>query len=116
MSTQQAADTVKDAVQNVADKVKDLSTSDAPQTNLLLDESTGEHVSKTELKKRQKQREKDAKKAEREATRQPPPQPKRKAASQEEEESKLNANVSQSWCLNNLSIVRLDTIRNQKMC
>lgn len=94
MATQQSADVVKDTVQNVADKVKDLTTSDGPQPNLLLDEATGEHVSKTELKKRQKQREKDAKKAEREATKQAPPQPKRKAASQEEEESKLNANVS----------------------
>lgn len=97
MSTQGAADAVKDAVQNVADKVKDMSTSDGPQQNLLLDEVTGERVSKTELKKRQKAREKDVKKAEREATRQAPPQPKRKAASQEEEEGKLNANVSQPY-------------------
>ena len=95
MSTQQTADSVKDAVQNVADKVKDLSTTDGGTTpNTLLDEETGERVSKTELKRRQKQREKDAKKAEKEATRQAPPQPKRKAASQEEEEGKLNANVS----------------------
>lgn len=95
MATQQTADAAKDAVQNVADKVKDMTTSDGPQPNLLLDEATGEQVSKTELKKRQKQREKDAKKAEKEATRQAPPQPKRKAASQEQEESTLNANVSQ---------------------
>ena len=95
MSTQQTADSVKDAVQNVADKVKDLSTSDGPRPNLVLDDATGERVSKTELKKRQKAREKDAKKAERESTKQAPPQAKRKAPSQDEEEGKLNANVSQ---------------------
>ena len=95
MAAQQAANTIKDAVQSVAEKVQEMSTSDSPQPNLILDEVTGEHVSKTELKKRQKQREKDAKKAEREATRQPPPQSKRKAASVDaEEEGKLNANVS----------------------
>ena len=99
MSTQQAADTAKDVVQNVADKIKDMSASDGPQPSLILDEATGERVSKTELKKRQKAREKDAKKAEKESTRQAPPQPRRKAASQEEEESKLNANVSQELLL-----------------
>lgn len=72
-------------VQDVTDEVK----------NLLLDEVTGERVSKTELKKRQKAREKDAKKAEREATRQAPPPPKKKAASAEEDDAKLNPNVSQ---------------------
>ncbi|KAK3711449.1 lysyl-tRNA synthetase [Vermiconidia calcicola] len=93
MAAQQSADAVKDVVQNVTDKVKDMSTEDGnTQPNLILDEATGERVSKTELKKRQKQREKDAKKAERESTRQAPPQPKRKAATQEEEEGKLNAN------------------------
>lgn len=70
-----------DATQNVTDKVKDLH----------LDDVTGERVSKTELKKRQKAREKDAKKAEREATKQPPPQPKKRA---QEDEGELNANVS----------------------
>ena len=94
MASQETADTAKDAVQKVADQVKDMSTSDGTQPTLFLDEVTGERVSKTELKKRQKQREKDAKKAEREATKQAPPQPKRKAASQEEEEGKLSANVS----------------------
>ncbi|KAK3047271.1 lysyl-tRNA synthetase [Extremus antarcticus] len=92
MATQETADTVQDDVQNVADKVKDMTTSDNTQPNLILDEVTGEQVSKTELKKRQKQREKDAKKAEKESTKQAPPQPKRKAATQEEEEGKLNAN------------------------
>ena len=61
---------------------------------LQLDEVTGERVSKTELKKRQKAREKEAKKAEKEASKQPPPPPKRKAISQEEEDSNLPANVS----------------------
>ena len=94
-STQGAADAVKDTVQDVADKVKEMTTADgSTQPNLLLDEVTGEKVSKTELKKRQKQREKEAKKAEKESTKQAPPQPKRKAASQEEEEGKLNPNVS----------------------
>ena len=97
MASQETVDSVKDAVQDVADKVKDMTTSEgsaAAQPALLLDEVTGERVSKTELKKRQKQREKDAKKAEKDATKQAPPQPKRKAISQEEEEGKLNANVS----------------------
>ena len=96
MSTQQAADAAKNAVQSVADGVKNLTTTDgSPAPNSILDEATGEYVSKTELKKRQKNRERDAKKAERESTRQAPPPPKRKAASQEEDESKLNPNVSQ---------------------
>ena len=95
MATQKTADAVKDAVQNVADGVKNITTSDgSPQPNSILDEATGEYVSKTELKKRQKQREKQSKRAERESTRQPPPQPKRKAASQEVDESQLNPNVS----------------------
>ena len=94
MATQQIADTAKDAVQNVADGVKNMTTSDgSPKPNSILDDATGEYVSKTELKKRQKERQRDAKKAEKEATRQPPPQPKKKAASQEEDESKLNPNV-----------------------
>ena len=100
MSAQSVADAAKDAVQSVADGVKDLSTADgSPQANLILDEATGERVSKTELKKRQKNRERDAKKAEREATRQAPPPPKRKAGTQEQEESNLNANVSRLMSL-----------------
>lgn len=94
MAAQGAADAVKDAVQNVADKVNELSTNDTEQKNLLLDEVTGEKVSKTELKKRQKQRQKDAQKAEKAATTKAPPAPKRKAGSAEEEEAKLNPNVS----------------------
>lgn len=61
--------------------------------NLLLDEVTGEKVSKTELKRRQKQREKDAKKKEKEAA--APPKPKaEKKKSAEEEEANLTPNVS----------------------
>lgn len=59
--------------------------------NLLLDEVTGEKVSKTELKKRQKQREKDAKKKEKDAAAPPKTQ---KKASTEEEEAELTPNVS----------------------
>lgn len=105
MAAQQAADAVKDAVQNVAEQVSNLTTDDnAPAASdnaasgegkKLLDEVTGEHVSKSELKKRQKQREKEKAKAEKEATKKPPPPPKRKAGGEEEDESKLNANVSQ---------------------
>lgn len=92
MAAEQAAQTVKDAVQSVTNKVSELTTSEgSSQPTLLLDEVTGEHVSKTELKKRQKQREKDAKKAEREATKQAPPPPKKKAA---DDETQLSANVS----------------------
>jgi len=108
MSVQGAADAVKDSVQAVAEKVQEATISDntnqdaAPAQasadgttpNLLLDEVTGEKVSKSELKKRQKQREREAKKAEAAATKQAPPPPKKKAGSAEEEEAKLNPNVS----------------------
>ena len=70
---------------------------------LQLDEVTGERVSKTELKKRQKARDKEAKKAEKEASKQPPPPPKRKAVSQDEEESNLPANVSSATSLTAIS-------------
>ncbi|OMP86618.1 Lysine--tRNA ligase, cytoplasmic [Diplodia seriata] len=53
------------------------------QQNLLLDDVTGERVSKTELKRRQKQREKDAKKAEKAAA--APPKPKKEKQESEEE-------------------------------
>lgn len=106
-SPQDVADKLKESVQHVADKVSEMTTSDStanananaasssaggPAPNQLLDEVTGEMVSKTELKKRQKQREKEKAKAEKEATRQAPPPPKRKAGGLEEEG--LNANVS----------------------
>lgn len=103
MSVQGAADAVKDTVEAVAEKVQQATIGDnkdaAPSAegstpNLLLDEVTGEKVSKSELKKRQKQREREAKKAEAAATKQAPPPPKKKAGSAEEEEAKLNPNVS----------------------
>lgn len=110
MSAQGVVDAVKDGVQQVADKLQSATVSDStaaptttdeakpnetkpnetkPQT--LLDEVTGEYVSKSELKKRQKQRQKDIQKAERESTRQAPPTKKKNAA---EDEAQLNPNVS----------------------
>lgn len=62
--------------------------------NLLLDEVTGEKVSKTELKRRQKLREKEAKKKEKEAA--APPKPTKKASA-EEEEANLTPNVSKTF-------------------
>lgn len=59
--------------------------------NLLLDEVTGEKVSKTELKRRQKLREKEAKKKEKEAA--APPKAAQKKVSAEEEEANLTPNV-----------------------
>ncbi len=60
--------------------------------NLLLDEVTGERVSKTELKKRQKQRDREEKKQEKAAA--APPKPaQQKKVSAEEEESHLTPNV-----------------------
>lgn len=92
---QNAANAAKDAVQEATEKIGSLTTgttaeSSAPQT--YLDEVTGERVSKTELKKRQKQREKDAKKAEKAATAPAAPAPKKKTASAEEDEAHLNPN------------------------
>ncbi|KAH1491984.1 hypothetical protein LV164_006466 [Aspergillus fumigatus] len=56
---------------------------EASVANLLLDEVTGERVSKTELKKRQKMREREAKKKEKEAN--APPKPEKKVSAEEEE-------------------------------
>ncbi|KAJ5899512.1 Nucleic acid-binding OB-fold [Penicillium taxi] len=68
--------------------VKEVETSIA---NLLLDDVTGEKVSKSELKRRQKLREKEAKKKEKEAA--APPKPKtEKKASEEDEEANLTPN------------------------
>ncbi|KAL4970875.1 lysine--tRNA ligase KRS1 [Aspergillus stella-maris] len=64
---------------------------EAAMANLLLDEVTGEKVSKTELKRRQKQREKDAKKKEKEAAA-PPKTAAPKKVSAEEEEANLTPN------------------------
>lgn len=59
--------------------------------NLLLDEVTGEKVSKSELKRRQKNREKEAKKKEKEAA--APPKAEKKTSA-EDEEANLTPNVS----------------------
>jgi lysyl-tRNA synthetase class 2 len=64
--------------------------------NLLLDEVTGEKVSKTELKRRQKKRENDAKKKEKEAAA-PPKAKAEKKTSAEDDEANLTPNVS-DWC------------------
>ena len=64
---------------------------EASMANLLLDEATGEKVSKSELKRRQKQREKEAKKKEKEAA--APPKPEKKVSA-EEDEANLSPNVS----------------------
>lgn len=64
---------------------------EASMANLLLDEVTGERVSKTELKKRQKLREKEAKKKEKEAA--APPKVEKKTSA-EDEEANLTPNVS----------------------
>ncbi|KAF7191387.1 Lysine--tRNA ligase cla4 [Pseudocercospora fuligena] len=115
MSAQQAADAVKDAVSNVADKVSQLTTGEGSaaggtQPNLLKDDVTGEMVSKTELKKRQKQREKDAKKAERDANKTAPPASKRKAGAEAEDESQLNPN--QYFELRSRAIKRMKETQN----
>jgi len=92
---QNAADAVKDAVQNVTEKVGELTTeSNTAESNTttpqsVLDEVTGEHVSKTEYKKRVKQRAVEAKKAEKAAN---APAPAQKKKSAEEEEAHLNPN------------------------
>ncbi|PSK34148.1 Lysine--tRNA ligase, cytoplasmic [Elsinoe australis] len=91
---QNVANAVKDAVNEATEKVGQLTTGTAAEgsTQTYLDEVTGERVSKTELKKRQKQREKDAKKAEKAAAAPPAPAAKKKTASAEEEEAHLNPN------------------------
>ena len=63
--------------------------------NLLLDEVTGEKVSKSELKRRQKLREKEAKKKEKEAAAPPKPAAQKKVSA-EDEEANLTPNVSDS--------------------
>ncbi|KAL4932796.1 lysine--tRNA ligase KRS1 [Aspergillus undulatus] len=65
---------------------------EASMANLLLDEVTGEKVSKTELKRRQKQREKEAKKKEKEAAAPPKAATEKKKVSAEEEEANLTPN------------------------
>ena len=94
------ADTVKDAVEGIVEQVKDatIGSSSAPTgeaaasnaPNLQKDEETGEMVSKSELKKRQKARQAAAKKAEKAAAA-PPPKEKSK---DKLDMSDLNPNVS----------------------
>ncbi|KAK3078738.1 hypothetical protein LTS18_006732, partial [Coniosporium uncinatum] len=60
--------------------------------NLHLDEVTGEKVSKSELKKRQKQREKDAKRAEKAAAAPPKPAKAPTMGSEEDQEKELTPN------------------------
>lgn len=64
---------------------------EASMANLLLDEVTGEKVSKSELKRRQKNREKEAKKKEKEAA--APPKAEKKTSA-EDDEANLTPNVS----------------------
>jgi lysyl-tRNA synthetase class 2 len=71
-----------------SDTVKE---AEAAMVNLILDEVTGEKVSKSELKRRQKAREKDAKKKGKDAAAPPKVE---KRASVEDEESDLTPNVS----------------------
>lgn len=100
MAAQQTTEAVKDAASKVAEGISQLTTGEGSNAaaaaadnalNLQKDEVTGEMVSKSELKKRQKLREKDAKKAERESQRQPPPAAKKKAPAGAHEEE-LNPN------------------------
>ncbi len=68
--------------------------------NLHLDDVTGERVSKSELKKRQKLREQQKKKVAKAVAAPPKQEPKKKAGSEEMDESNLNPNVcppSQSY-------------------
>jgi len=75
------------------EKMADASASTAPDqqlANLLLDEVTGEKVSKSELKRRQKQRQKEDEKKQKAAA--APPKPAKKESG-EAEEKDLNPNV-----------------------
>lgn len=77
---------------NMADKTDALAQDTA---NLHLDEVTGERVSKSELKKRQKQRLLEEKKKEKAAAAPPKPEKKtEKKSNAELDESNLNPNVS----------------------
>ena len=73
------------------------STAPAPPeegvAKLYLDEATGERVSKSELKKREKARQVAAKKAEKAATAGPAPTKKEPKVSEEEAEKELTPNV-----------------------
>lgn len=78
---------------------------EAGVANLILDEVTGEKVSKSELKRRQKNREKEAKKKEKEAA--APAKPKQeKQKSAEDEELNLTPNV----CFPSVSYLSIEFI------
>jgi lysyl-tRNA synthetase class 2 len=64
--------------------------------NLILDEVTGEKVSKTELKRRQKQRQKEEEKAKKAAAAPPKPIAVKKSNT-EADEKELNPNVCCIW-------------------
>jgi len=68
-----------------------VSKADAALANLHLDEVTGERISKSELKRRQKLRDREEKKREKAAAE--PPKAEKKVSA-EEEESNLSPNVS----------------------
>ena len=70
---------------------KDVNEVENSVANLLLDDVTGEKVSKTELKKRQKLREKESRKKDKAAA--APPKAEKKVSA-EEEEANLTPNVS----------------------
>ncbi|KAF1809305.1 putative Lysyl-tRNA synthetase, cytoplasmic [Eremomyces bilateralis CBS 781.70] len=78
--------------------------------NLLLDEVTGERVSKSELKKRQKKRTIDAKRAEKAASAPAPAKPVAKEASAEEKEKDLTPN--QYFEIRSRAIKKLKDTRN----
>jgi hypothetical protein len=93
--------------------------------SLHLDEVTGERVSKSELKKRQKQRQLEEKKAAKAAAAPPKQEKKKTVGSEELDESNLNPNVSQSlWALldflwyvrlaKSLPAILRDSIRSHK--
>lgn len=86
------ADTAKDAVQAIVDGVANTTVNAASGTtpNMHLDPETGEMVSKTELKRRQKAREAAAKKAEKAAA--VPQKPKKEKTTGGEDMSDLNPN------------------------
>lgn len=73
---------------------------EASIANLLLDEVTGEKVSKSELKRRQKLREKENKKKEKEAA--APPKAEKKVSA-EDEESNLSPNVCMTYTVPQLT-------------
>lgn len=95
MSEQHTASATEAAIQNATQQIKNPKMAqnkvDGRASGSLLDQETGEYVSKNELKKRQKQRERERLKAEREGNRQNLPEIK-KGANGSEEEGELSAN------------------------